>query len=76
MVTVDSTANRVWVPQRISEKVSWDIKQLGHGVPSSGEVTVHTYAESATSMAIVPSLMTGPAVLTVSQLTQSQTSHC
>jgi len=76
VVTIDSTANRVWVPQRISEKAFWDIKQLGHGVPSSGEVTAHTHAESATYVTIVSSLMTGPAVLTVSQLTQSQTSHC
>jgi len=45
-VTVDSTANRVWVPQWISEKRFWDIKQLG-------EVTAHTHAESATYMTIV-----------------------
>jgi hypothetical protein len=76
VVTVDSTANGVWVPQRISEKVFWDIKQLGYGVPSSGEVTAHTHAESATCMTNVSNMMTGPPVLTVSQLTQSQTSHC
>jgi hypothetical protein len=53
VVTVDSTANRVWVPQWISEKGFWDIKQLGYGVPSTGEVTAHTHAESATYMTIV-----------------------
>lgn len=61
VVTVHSTADRVWVPQWISEKGVWDTKQLGNGVPSSSEVTAHTHAESSTYMTIVfspyPSLL-------------------